>query len=247
MNTRIENRPVFTTLTVTLDAGESFRAEGGAMVSMSTTVELQSKATSKGFGGLLKSAVGGEGLFASEFTASGGPGEVVLAPPTPGDIIEFNLAGQTLFAQSGAYLAGTNGLELGTKGSLKSMLSGKGFFSRPFPVPGPSGSRATDPSTNERLPPARRTPSTPATCSPSRRPCPTPSKRLPKGCSAPLRPVRGSSLASKVPGRSTFSRGISAALPHSSRNCCQATTSSGSGLRLRETSGRPVRRESRRC
>jgi uncharacterized protein (TIGR00266 family) len=98
------------------------------MVSMSTTVELQSKATSKGFGGLLKSAVGGEGLFASEFTASGGPGEVVLAPPTPGDIIEFNLAGQTLFAQSGAYLAGTNGLELGTKGSLKSMLSGEGIF-----------------------------------------------------------------------------------------------------------------------
>jgi uncharacterized protein (TIGR00266 family) len=128
MNTRMENRPVFTTLTVTLDAGESFRAEGGAMVSMSTTVELQSKATSKGFGGLLKSAVGGEGLFASEFTASGGPGEVVLAPPTPGDIIEFNLAGQTLFAQSGAYLAGTNGLELGTKGSLKSMLSGEGIF-----------------------------------------------------------------------------------------------------------------------
>jgi uncharacterized protein (TIGR00266 family) len=128
MKTQIENRPVFTTLTVTLDSGESFRAEGGAMVSMSTTVELQSKSTSKGLGGLLKSAVGGEGIFSSEFTASGGSGEVVLAPPTPGDIIEFNLRGQTLFAQSGAYLAGTNGLELGTKGSLKSMLSGEGIF-----------------------------------------------------------------------------------------------------------------------
>jgi uncharacterized protein (TIGR00266 family) len=128
MKTQIENRPVFTTLTVTLDSGESFRAEGGAMVSMSTTVELQSRSTSKGLGGLLKSAVGGEGIFSSEFTASGGSGEVVLAPPTPGDIIEFNLSGQTLFAQSGAYLAGTNGLELGTKGSLKSMLSGEGIF-----------------------------------------------------------------------------------------------------------------------
>lgn len=128
MKTSIDNRPVFTTLTVTLESGESFRAEGGAMVSMSTTVELQSKQTSKGLGGLLKSAVGGEGLFATEFSATGGAGEVVLAPPTPGDIIEFNLTGQTVFAQNGAYLAGTNGLELGTKGSLKAMISGEGLF-----------------------------------------------------------------------------------------------------------------------
>jgi uncharacterized protein (TIGR00266 family) len=128
MKAQIENRPVFTTLTVNLEAGESFRAEAGAMVSMSTTVELVSKTAAKGIGGMFKAAVGGEGLFATEFTATGGAGEVVLAPPVPGDILEFNMSGKTVFAQSGAYLAGSNGLELGTKGSMKALLSGEGLF-----------------------------------------------------------------------------------------------------------------------
>lgn len=128
MQTKIENRPVFTTLTVSLSAGETFRAEAGAMVSMSPTVKLESKTQGRGLGGMLKAAVGGEGLFASLFTAEGGAGEVVLAPPTPGDVIEFPVSGKTLFAQGGAYLAGSDGLELGTKGSLKSMFAGEGLF-----------------------------------------------------------------------------------------------------------------------
>ena len=128
MHATIENRPVFTTLTVALDAEETFRAEGGAMVAMSSNVELKSKQQGKGLGGLLKAAVSGEGIFASEFQAHGGPGEVVFAPPAPGDIVEFNLEGRTLYAQNGAYLAGAPDLELGTQGSLKAMLSGEGIF-----------------------------------------------------------------------------------------------------------------------
>ncbi len=128
MQATIENRPVFTTLTVALSAGESVRAESGAMVSMSSNVQLQSKTQGKGLGGMLKAAVGGEGLFASEFTAEGGPGEVVLAPPTPGDILELPVSGDTIFAQGGAYLAGNAELELGTKGSLKAVFAGEGLF-----------------------------------------------------------------------------------------------------------------------
>lgn len=125
---KIENRPVFTTLTVHLDAGESFRGEAGSMVSMSPTIELQAKTQGKGIGGVLKAAMGGEGLFASRFRATGGPGEIVLAPPVPGDIIEFSLTGRTILAQSGAYLAGSDNLELSTKGSLRAMVSGEGLF-----------------------------------------------------------------------------------------------------------------------
>ena len=128
MKAEISNRPVFTTLTIKLEQGETFRAEGGAMVSMSPTVEMQSKRQGKGLGGMFKAAVGGEGLFASEFAAEGGPGEVVLAPPTPGDVIQLPIQGRTLMAQGGAYLAGTSGLELGTQGSLKAMFSGEGLF-----------------------------------------------------------------------------------------------------------------------
>ncbi|MCK5741225.1 MAG: TIGR00266 family protein, partial [Chlorobi bacterium] len=62
------------------------------------------------------------------FTASGGSGELILAPGTLGDIIQLEMNGQTIFAQGGAYLAGTPDLELSTQGSLKGMISGEGLF-----------------------------------------------------------------------------------------------------------------------
>jgi uncharacterized protein (AIM24 family) len=42
MISEIENRPVFTTLKITLAEGESFKAEPGAMVSMSPAIEPES-------------------------------------------------------------------------------------------------------------------------------------------------------------------------------------------------------------
>ena len=128
MDFTIENSPVFTSLTVALQAGETFRGESGSMVSMSPSVEIEAKKQGKGIGGMLKAAVGGEGLFASLFTAADAAGEVVLAPSTPGDIIGFDMDGNTILAQSGAYLAGTDGLELSTQGSFKAMISGEGLF-----------------------------------------------------------------------------------------------------------------------
>ena len=123
----IENRPVFTSLTVKMQAGEIFRAEAGAMVSMSTGIKLEAKGSGKGIFGSIKAAMGGESLFASLYTAET-DGELVLVPPTPGDIVALQLKGQTIFAQSGAYLAGSPELELSTKGSLRAMVSGEGLF-----------------------------------------------------------------------------------------------------------------------
>lgn len=128
MEFRIDNQPVFTTLTLNLAPGESFRAEAGAMVSMSPTIELKAQASGKGLMGTLKAAVGGEALFGSLYTATEGPGELVIAPSTPGDILKFDLSGQTILAQGGAYLAGDPGLTLSTQGSLKAMISGEGLF-----------------------------------------------------------------------------------------------------------------------
>ncbi len=51
----------------------------------------------------------------------------MLAPGVPGDIVAFNMGGKTIFAQSGAYIAGSLELELSTKGSLKAMFSGEGL------------------------------------------------------------------------------------------------------------------------
>lgn len=123
----IENSPVFTTLRIVMRAGEQFRAEAGAMVSMSPSITLEAKTTGKGLFGAVKAAVGGESFFASLFTANS-DGELVLAPATLGDIMRMNLNGTTINAQSGAYLAGSPNLEISTKGSFKAMISGEGLF-----------------------------------------------------------------------------------------------------------------------
>lgn len=128
MEYRIEHRPVFTILRINLKQGEQFRAEAGAMVSMTPTLTLQAKTAGKGFMGSIKAAVGGESFFATLFTAEKGDGELVLAPSLLGDVLKMELSGNTIYAEGGAYLAGSTGLELSTKGSLKAMISGEGLF-----------------------------------------------------------------------------------------------------------------------
>jgi uncharacterized protein (TIGR00266 family) len=127
MKHSIEHAPVFTTLTLHLSRGERFKAEPGAMVSMSPTIELQAKTSGKGLLGTLAAAVGGESLFGTVFIANG-DGEVVLAPGVPGDIAHLALTGNTVLAQGGAYLAGSEDLTLSTQGSLRSWIGGQGLF-----------------------------------------------------------------------------------------------------------------------
>jgi len=128
MDYRIEHGPVFTIVRINLKQGEQFRAEAGAMVSMSPTLKLQAKGAGKGVLGSLKAAVGGESFFATLFTAETGGGELVLAPSVLGDILKMELTGNTIYAEGGAYLAGSPGLDLSTKGSFKAMISGEGLF-----------------------------------------------------------------------------------------------------------------------
>lgn len=128
MEHTIEDGPVFSRLVCKLKAGEVLRGEAGAMISMSGNVQLKAKTASKGLMGNIKAMVGGEGLFASEYSVEAGEGEVILAPPGPGDIIHHRLENQTLYAQGGAYLASAGNIEVSTEGSLRAMVSGEGLF-----------------------------------------------------------------------------------------------------------------------
>ncbi|HOV13191.1 MAG TPA: TIGR00266 family protein [Spirochaetota bacterium] len=128
MDFKIEHGPVFTVLKVFLNSGETIKAESGAMVSMSTTVELKAKTTGKGVFGAIGAMVGGESLFSSEFTAKA-EGEVILCQSTPGDIVHIKMDnGVTVFTQAGAYLAGSSNLNISAQGSLKALMSGEGLF-----------------------------------------------------------------------------------------------------------------------
>lgn len=128
MNFTIEKSPVFSVLKIDFLQNEQFRAEAGAMMSMSPTLTLEAQTSGKGFLGTIKAAVGGESFFASLFNASLGSGELLLSPTVPGDIIQINLENNTIYAEGGAYLAGSPELEISTKGSFKAMVAGEGLF-----------------------------------------------------------------------------------------------------------------------
>ena len=122
------HQPAFALAVVRLQAEQSILAEAGAMVSMSANVELQSQMKG-GLMGALKRAVGGESAFVSTFTARGGPGEVTLAPGSPGDIAAIEMNNQQFYVQSSSYLAGDAGLEVDTRwGGAKSFFGGEGLF-----------------------------------------------------------------------------------------------------------------------
>jgi uncharacterized protein (TIGR00266 family) len=124
----ILHQPAFALAVVRLEAEQSILAEAGAMVSMSANVELQSQMKG-GVMGALKRAVGGESAFISTFTARGGPGEVTLAPGSPGDIAAIEMSNQLFYVQSSSYLAGDAGLVVDTRwGGAKTFFGGEGLF-----------------------------------------------------------------------------------------------------------------------
>ncbi len=128
MEHEILYRPSYSLLRVSLSQDESISAESGAMVSMSSGIEIQTAAKGGLFGALKRSVLGGESFFVNTFNAREA-GEVTFAPSLPGDISAIELKGQTLFAQSGAYIASSPEIEVNTKwGGAKTFFSREGLF-----------------------------------------------------------------------------------------------------------------------
>jgi len=114
MEHEILYRPSYSLVRVSLNQGESISAESGAMVSMSSGIEIKTAAKGGIFGALKRSVLGGESFFINTFHASEA-GEVTFAPSLPGDISAIELKGETLFAQSGSYIAASPEIEVNTK------------------------------------------------------------------------------------------------------------------------------------
>jgi uncharacterized protein (TIGR00266 family) len=121
-------QPSFSLAVVALERGERIMAESGAMVSMSPTIRVEAGMSGGGIFGAVKSAIGGESLFRTTFTAENGPGEVTLAPSTLGDVMAVELTGTRFLVQPGSYLAGNPDLAVSIQGTMRGMLSGEGLF-----------------------------------------------------------------------------------------------------------------------
>jgi len=110
-----------------LQPGESVVAESGAMVGMSTNVQMQTQS-----GGLmkgLKRLFGGESFFRNTFTANGGQGEVLFATPLCGDMAVLEAGQKQWCIQNSAFVASSPYVDVKTKtGGFKGMFSGAGLF-----------------------------------------------------------------------------------------------------------------------
>jgi uncharacterized protein (TIGR00266 family) len=130
LNVNIAFSPSFAMATVSLNQGEGLQAEAGAMTGMSGGVEIETKAQGGLLGGLKRSVLGGESFFINTFTAGAGPGEVIVAPALPGDIIHLPVDGsKAIMVQSGSWLASEASVAVDTKwGGAKTFFSGEGLF-----------------------------------------------------------------------------------------------------------------------
>ena len=128
MQIEIKHSPAFASATLTLAPNEQIKAEAGAMVWKTPSIDIETS-TQGGFMKGLKRSLGGESFFMNTFTAGAQGGQMAVAPTLAGDIVTWTLSGQTVFLQSGAYLASAMGVEVDSKwGGAKTFFSGEGLI-----------------------------------------------------------------------------------------------------------------------
>ena len=128
MKYEIDGNPDFGQLTVTLERGETFLAESGAMAWMSAGMEVKSRLLGGVGKALIRKIAGGESFFVAEYQHPAG-GSVTLSPALPGAIQQRTLNNGSLILTAGSFLACTPGMELNTRFlGFKSFLSGEGGF-----------------------------------------------------------------------------------------------------------------------
>jgi len=129
MKVEIQYSPAFAMATAHLDDGESIKGEAGAMMAMSPAVTIDTSTQGGILKGLKRSVLGGESFFMNTFTAQGPDAHVVFAPALPGDIVNWELDGRTVYLQSGSYLASSQAIDIDSKwGGSKTFFSREGLF-----------------------------------------------------------------------------------------------------------------------
>jgi len=129
METEVQYSHAFAAARVSLQQGESVKAEAGAMLAMSAGVALETSTQGGVMRGLRRAVLGGESFFMNTFTAQAPGAEVFFAPALAGDIVVWPMQGQTVFLQSGAYLASASTVEIDTQwGGAKTFFSREGLF-----------------------------------------------------------------------------------------------------------------------
>lgn len=121
----IEGKPDYSYLTVQIPANETLSVEASSMATMDTHVKMKTK---------LRGGVGrfltGESIFMNKFTAECGPGEIGIAPGSPGDLEHIYLENDTIYLQNSAFVASSQNITVESKwqGLIKGFFSGENLF-----------------------------------------------------------------------------------------------------------------------
>jgi uncharacterized protein (TIGR00266 family) len=124
---RFDCKPDYGFLTVNVPAGGTLKVEASGMASMDTNIQMKTK-----FKGGLGRFLTGESIFINEFSAANGPGEICIAPGSPGDIEHVHLDGETIYLQSTAFVAASMGVNVESKwqGFVKGLFGESLFLIR---------------------------------------------------------------------------------------------------------------------
>jgi uncharacterized protein (TIGR00266 family) len=121
-------------LEMTLDPGDKIVAETGQLSWMTDSIELHTTTATggaKGLWGAVTRAIGGGGLFMTEYTAPRFRGLVAFAAKLPGAILRLDLnQGRNYFVHRHGFLCGTEGVEVAVGFQRKlgaGIFGGNGF------------------------------------------------------------------------------------------------------------------------
>jgi uncharacterized protein (TIGR00266 family) len=116
---------------LSLSSGDAVRAEAGAMMFMTDSIEMDAKMEGGLLGGLKRKLLAGESFFITHFRALSGPGKVAFAGPYPGKIVALDLQNQQLLCQKDAFLSARGELDISiafTKRIGAGFFGGEGFI-----------------------------------------------------------------------------------------------------------------------
>ena len=136
MNIKIDTEGAFGSALITLETGEKFVSEAGAMYRASDNINIDVESRRKkdeGLWGAFKAGVkamfAGESFFLSTYKCDGDQGEVGLAPTHQGEVRNVKVGPDVWICSGGSYLGSSGGINLDTEyqGLVKGMFSKEGL------------------------------------------------------------------------------------------------------------------------
>lgn len=132
LNVTLRMRPGSTAAEIKLAPGQEFTAEGGAMIAMSSSVQMKTSTHTKSSGGFikgLKRMISGESFFLNHYSSGSANGTVWLGATHAGDMLVKELNGEGIIVQGGSYVASSPGIEINMNWQgFKSLLSKESLF-----------------------------------------------------------------------------------------------------------------------